>query len=642
MATKTSSPNDQVFAGKTEGQIRAILACANPNALRMALFQATRNPELVAMQPIKEPSWGGAFLVSGITESDAEQTREMTLQYLLSGSVEPSPVQEAELRQMMGHFHGAPVDQFNFDLGRGDFDSEPFPLGVNWTNEPSDEVKRAFKVVVIGAGLAGLAASIQLKRLGIPHTVIERNAGVGGTWWTNRYPEARVDIASHHYQYSFMKGYRWKSYFATQADLLEYANEVVDRFDLQPNIQLNTEVIAANWDQSSCTWHIRTRDENGREDLLIANVLISAAGLFNAPNFPDIPGFDNFKGKMFHTTQWDQDYDYSNKRICQIGVGSTGAQLAPDLARRSTRLTIFQRSPQWVSEIPGYRDSISDEVQWLFDNVPHYLSWYSYMLQSAIAGDPEGLHNVDPEWQAQGGLISKRNDGLRAHNLAYIESKVGHDPELMRKVTPNYPPFAKRPVVDNGWFDALNRDNVELVTDPIARITPSGVQTRDGRDYDCDLLVICSGFKTERYLWPVTYRGVDGITLEQLWERDGARSYLGMTVPYFPNMFIVYGPNAQARSGGLIKWLEMWVAYSLKAVVHMLENGVNRMEVKPEVYEKYNEDMDKASTNFVWGMEGSKSYYLNDTGRQYVNMPWKPSQYYEWIRQINPSDYNVE
>jgi len=645
MVERSSARSEPLYYGRTADEVRAAIEQAVPNVLRLALYQATRNPELARMEVKREAFWGGAFFVSVLADHHVARVRELALDYVLSSAPDAAtgpPPGDAELRGMMDMLIGEPVSDFNFAIGRGDLVDDPFPLGVEWSAEPSQEVKQAFKVVIVGAGMAGMSTAIQLGRLGIPYTIIERNGGVGGTWWVNDYPEARVDIASHHYQYSFMKNYPWQHYYATQPELLQYAETVAERFDLHRNLRLNTLVTAADWEEATSTWRIGLRLPDGSTETIVANALISASGLFNAPNLPDIPGIEEYQGRMFHTTAWDHDYDYSDKNVALIGVGSTGAQLMPALAEKAKHLSVYQRSPQWVSAIEGYRDPISPDTQWLFDHFPNYWGWYSYFTFAInMGGDPEGLQNVDRAWQAQGGQVSWRNDNLRVHNVGYIQSKVGHRPDLAAKLTPSFPPFAKRPVVDNGWFDALNRANVDLVTAPIERITPSGIRSEDG-EREFDLIVLGAGFKTERYLWPVAYTGRGGITLEQAWERDGARAYLGITVPDFPNLFIIYGPNGQARSGGLIKWLEIWSRYALKMIVAMVEQGIKSVDLRRDVFSDYNDRMDSALGECVWGLDGSNSYYLNAHGRSGVNMPWKPADYYRWVHTPNLADYKIE
>ena len=632
---------ETLFFGRTESEVRAALAQAVPNVLRLALYEATRDPELAAMEVERKPYWGGAFYVSELTEQHVARVREMAAQFIMQGGTAGPKPADDELRAMMDLLIGQPVSDFNYEIGRGDLIDDPFPLGVEWEKEPSAETKQAFHVVIIGAGLAGLSTGIQLDRLGIPYTIVERNEDVGGTWWVNDYPEARVDIASHHYQYSFMKNHPWRHYFATQGELLDYARSVATQFDLRRSIRLSTMVTSADWDEDSATWRVGVRGPDGQEEMLVSNAVISAAGLFNSVNMPDIPGIGDYRGRMFHTTAWDHGYDYSGKKVALIGAGSTGAQLMPALAAKAEHLTVYQRSPQWVSAIEGYRAEISAEVQWLFDNVPNYWGWYSYFTFCInMGGDPEGLQNVDPEWQRTGGQISHRNDELRKHNIGYIQSKIGHRPELAEKLTPRFAPFAKRPVVDNGWFDALNRPNVDLVTSPIERITADGIQSEDG-DRTFDLIVLGAGFKTERYLWPVAYRGRGGLSLEEAWEKDGARAYLGISVPDFPNLFVIYGPNGQARSGGLIKWLEIWSRYALRTIVKLIENGHRSASVRHDVHDDYNRRMDEALKLCVWGQEGSDSYYVNSFGRSSVNMPWKPAEFYEWVREPDLDKYDV-
>lgn len=645
MVDGSSARSQPLYYGRTADEVRVAIAQAEPNPLRLALYQATHNPELAAMEVERVAFWGGSFLVSVLAEKHVARVRVLALEHMLSArpddDAKPAP-SDPELRGMMDLLIGEPVSDFNFAVGRGDLIDDPFPLGVEWNDEPSEATKQVFKVLIVGAGMAGMSTAIQLDRLGIPYTIIERNGGVGGTWWVNDYPEARVDIASHHYQYSFMKNYPWENYFATQPELLRYAETVAERFDLYRNIRLNTLVTAADWDEATSTWRVGLRLPDGSEETLVANALVSASGLFNAPHMPDIPGIEDYEGRMFHTTVWDHDFDYSDKSVALIGTGSTGAQLMPALAAKARHLTVYQRSPQWVSAIEGYRAAVSPEIQWLFDHFPNYWGWYSYLIFAInMGGDPEGLQNVDRAWQQQGGAVSKRNDNLRKHNLGYIDSKVGHRPDLAAKLTPAFPPFSKRPVVDNGWFDALNRPNVDLVTDPIERITPGGIRSEDG-DRAFDLIVLGAGFKTERYLWPVAYTGRGGITLEQAWERDGARAYLGITVPDFPNLFIIYGPNGQARGGGLIKWLEIWSRYALRTIVAMVEQGIKSVDLRRDVFADYNDRMDAALDECVWGIDGSASYYVNAHGRSGVNMPWTPAEYYAWVEKPDLTDYNTD
>ncbi|MET0988102.1 MAG: NAD(P)/FAD-dependent oxidoreductase, partial [Steroidobacteraceae bacterium] len=585
---------------------------ASLNALRLALYQATQRQELAAMSVVDEPVWGGSLFAKVLAPQCIADLKAISLSLLSSGSIAARPLHSpSEIRRMMGMFVGRPLSDTEFQFGLEQLAFEAFPRSVEWEQPASPpETRSQFHVCVVGAGIGGIAAAIHLQRLGIPFTVIERNPGVGGTWWVNNYPDARVDVPSHLYQYSFEKNYPWKHYYATRDELTRYVEHVSRKHGVHDKIRFGTELLAAKWDEGSCRWLLSLRGPTGQQTLA-TNALISAAGLFNAPNLPDIPGIETFRGAIFHTTQWDHGYCYAGKRVGLIGNGSSGSQLLRRVAEEAAHVAVFQRSPSWVTPIPGYRDGISTETQWLFDHVPYYWNWYCFGIHWMATSDVDGLHTYEPEWQQSGGLISRRNDALRRFLHGYIVEKVGHDPQLLDKCIPHYPPWTKRLVVDNGWYDALNRDNVDLVTEGIESITPQGVRTRDGLQHELDLLVLGSGFKTERYLWPTRYEGRGGLTLESAWQQDGARAHLGMTVPGFPNLFILYGPNAQPRGGGLIAWLELWARYAVKGIATLIENGHRSMDVRADVLSDYNTRLDQRMSTCIWHHHGTKSYFVN-------------------------------
>lgn len=619
---------------------RRALAMASTNVLRVALYQATGDEELAQMPVVYVPFWAGAYEVPILAPEHDERVREKALAFLRSGaSSRCEAPDDTTLRRLMDMLVGRPVSDYLFSFGKEEANFTPFPRGVEWTGGKAPTDLSDFRVIVIGAGAAGLVAGVHLQRLGIPFTIIDRNHDVGGTWLVNDYPDARVDIASHHYQLTLTRNYPWKHWFATQGELLDYLRGIADEFDLRRSIRFNTELTDARWNEATAQWDVGLKGPDGTESTLSANVIISAAGLFNAPNMPDIPGIDGFEGRIFHTTQWQHDYDYAGKRVGIIGVGCTGAQLMPAIARSAGHVSVFQRSPHWVSRMDNYRDPIPDDFQWLMDNVPHYWNWHCFNTFYVMFSDDGALQHIDTEWQQNGGLINRNNDLLRENIRANILAEFPDDPELAAKLMPDWPPFAKRLVVDNGWFDALKRPNVDLVTEGIERITTGGIRTVDGREHDLDMIVVAGGFKAERYLWPVAYTGRNGITLEQAWSKDGARSYVGVTMPDFPNMFIIYGPNMQARSGGLFAWLELWARYSLDCIVKMIESGHRTMECRREVFDAYNARLDAAQDSCIWGMDGLKSYYVNEHGRQIVNNPLRPSVTYESIRHARMEDY---
>jgi 4-hydroxyacetophenone monooxygenase len=285
---------------------------------------------------------------------------------------------------------------------------------------------------------------------------------------------------------------------------------------------------------------------------------------------------------------------------------------------------------------------VPDELQWLCDNVPHYWNWYCFSGYYPTI-QIRGLFLHDRKWQAAGGKINERNDKLRATILAYIQEKIGDRPDLVAKSIPSYAPWGRRMVIDSGWYDALRRDNVDLVTSKISRITANGVVTADGVEHELDALVFATGFQTSRYLSPVQYLGRNGATLEQLWSVDGPRAHLAMVMPGFPNFFMLYGaPNSQPTAGSMCSWIEIWSRYIAKSLVMMLENGWRKMECKREAYERYNRDLDVEMSKLIWEQEGIGSYFVNEFGRQGTNMPFEIDGYFLRIQSPDPADYLVE
>lgn len=631
-----------------EEMVSRALDMANLNALRLALYQATGDEELARMNVVREPYWGGTFEMAVLAPEHAQAVKDKALAFFRSSAAAghlPEPVlasDEPGLRRMIGLFSGEEPNDYIFRFGREELNFDAFPRGVEWTRDVPAEVKAGFHVIIIGAGVSGLVAAIQLDRLGIPYTIVDRNADVGGTWLTNDYPDARVDIPSFHYQLTVTKNYPWKHFFATQPELLEYIRHVAESYNLRGNIRFNTELISAQWDEEAKVWRTTLRGKNGQEETLVGNAIISGAGLFNAPNMPDIEGIERFDGRIFHTTNWDHSFDYTGRRVGIIGVGCTGAQLMPKVAQDAGHVDVFQRSPHWVLKMPGYRDAVPEEIQWLLQNMPNYWNWNSFSVFHTQFASDGALQELDHQWREQGGLINPKNDALRQVVREGVMAEFPDDPVMASKLMPDWPPFAKRLVVDNGWFDALKRPNVALVTEGIERITPKGIVTADGVEHELDLIVVAGGFKAERYLWPTHYVGRNGITLERAWERDGARAYLGVTVPEFPNLFILYGPNMQARAGGLFCWLEIWARYSVQAIARMLESGHRAMECRRDVHDAYNERLDKAQESCLWALDGHKSYYLNEHGRQGVNNPLRPSITYDLVREVRMEDFMLD
>jgi 4-hydroxyacetophenone monooxygenase len=627
-----------IEAGIDEAFLRRAVDQADLNALRVALYQQTRDPDLARMSVVRQTREGSPFETTVVPEAHHQAIKDKAVAFLRGrGRVRPVTPSRAEAARMMEMFAGEPMSPAHLDYGWEDLAFEGFPRAAAWRERPPPEVVGRFNVIIVGAGFSGLLAAIQFDLLGIDYRIIERQAGVGGTWFLNQYPEARVDVTTFLYQFKFEKDYPWKSYYATQAELADYLDHIVDKYDLRRRISLETKVLSAAWDAGSKTWRLQVEGPHGAIESLECNFVVSASGLFSTPQLPDIPGIETFKGEMFHTTAWNRDFDYAGKRVALIGTGSTGSQLARGVAERAASLTIYQRSPKWLSRVWNYRHPVSPETQWLLANMPGYVNWYCFGLHVA-ALQMDAFHDVDRAWQAAGGIINQKNDLLRANLQTFIRRKIADD-ALYEQLVPHYAPLARRLVVDNDWYDTLQRDDVTLVSGRIDRFTETGIVTADG-ERAFDLVVLAAGFDVAKYLWPVDYEGRDGARLEDLWNKDGARAHLTLTVPGFPNFIIMYGPNAGILSGSFHSWIELYTRYFCRLITDTIEAGAASFEVKRPVYEAYNTALDRKMTQKLWlEQPDAGGYYVNAHGRPGASMPWSLEEFYEMIREPNLDEY---
>lgn len=639
--TQAAAPSLETSAPPDAASLRRIVEHADLNALRLALYQQTGDPELAAIAVAQQVREGSPFRMLVVPEADRHTVKEKAVAYLGGHRDAPAATPtRAEAERMMQMFAGEPLSRAHLDYGWEDLAFDGFPRGAEWRVKPSADVLRRFNVTIIGAGFSGLLAAIQLDRLGIDWRIIERQPGIGGTWFLNDYPEARVDIISFLYQFKFEKDYPWKNYYATQGELIEYFDYIVDKYDLRRRITLGARLTAADWDEPSKTWRLRFEGADGRTEAVESRFVISAAGLFSTPALPDIPGIDRFQGEMFHTTAWNHAYDYAGKRVALIGNGSTGSQLARGVAERAASLTIYQRSPKWLTRVGDYRHAVSPEKRWLLENMPGYVNWYCYALH--VAGlQMDAFHDVDRAWQAQGGSVNEKNDQLRASLERFIRRKVGDGP-LFDQLVPSYAPLARRLVVDNHWYDTLLRDNVELVCGAVERFTETGIVSADGVERTFDLVVLAAGFDVAKYLWPVDYIGRGGARLQDLWDKDGARAHLTLTLPGFPNFIIMYGPNAGILSGSFHSWIELYTRYFCRLITDTIEQGAASFEVTRTTYDAYNAALDAKMTEKLWlEQRDAGGYYINSHGRPGVSMAWSLGEFYEMIRAPDLAEYII-
>jgi 4-hydroxyacetophenone monooxygenase len=507
-----------------------------------------------------------------------------------------------------------------------------------WTQRPDPETLAGFHVGIIGAGLGGLCAAIRLEQAGIPYTVLDKNDDVGGTWFENTYPDLRVDVPNHFYSYSFRPNPDWSHFYSRQHELFDYIAECAKAYHVLPHVRFGTEVQSATFDEARGTWRVHVRDARGESELEV-NVLVSAVGMLNRPAIPDLEGLDTFAGPWFHSSHWDHDLDLEGKRVVVIGTGASAMQFVPAVAPEAEHVTIFQRSRHWVTPNPDYHRSVTDAERWLFRNVPHYLAWYRVLQFWNSADRMYPAFHVDPAWADQDVSISRQNDKLRRVMTAHVERELAARPELVDAVLPDYPALGKRMLQDNGWFRTLLRDDVELVNERVARVEPHAVVTESGARHEADVLVLGTGFHPNKYLWPMVITG-RGRVLHEEWGED-PRAHVGITVPGFPNLFCLYGPNTNPVVGSVVFVLECQVNYVVKAIGAMLEHGWSTMECRREVHDAYNERVDAEHEQLVWRHPRVHSYYNNDAGRVTTNMPWKLVDYWRMTHEPALDDFVV-
>jgi 4-hydroxyacetophenone monooxygenase len=488
--------------------------------------------------------------------------------------------------------------------------------------------------VIVGAGISGIAAAVELKRKGIRFTILERRAGVGGTWLDNDYPGAGVDTPSHLYSYSYAP-WQWSRYYAKRAEVLAYLEDVVDRFDLRDHIVFDADVRSARFDDGQGRWQVDFA-ESGVAKEADAQFLIFSIGQLNRPKIPCFEGADEFAGDAFHSAQWPGDYDISGKRVAVVGSGASAMQVVPNIEAKAAKVTVFQRSAPWVAPADGYGRAISAEAAWLFENVPFYAVWFRLRQAWLFYDKVHPTLKLDHAFAASTGGASANeiNAGHRRHFEAYIREQVHDDPDLFAKAVPNYPPFAKRMLLDNGWYTSLRKSHVDLVSAGVERLDRNGIVTESGQRVPVDTVVFTTGFETIDLFREIRVQGVSGERLSDVWGTDNPRAHLGVTVPDFPNMFVMYGPNTNIGGGGWIAIAESQSIYITELIGATLERGAATIAVERPAFDDFNSRLDKELGELLWSIDGAQSWYRNVGGRVVAGWPWRFIDY--WREMTDP------
>ncbi len=631
------------LAAADDETIRSALAHAEVPALLPALAWASGDLSLVPdhlrpdLSVLMDPT-------AGLSPDQQAEARELAFAALrrlrAAGPSAPAPPDAGTLRRLLTFTAGGADIEPYLELLREELNLSEDLRTPTWRKEELAP-DRPFRVAVIGAGMSGLVAAHRLRQAGVEVVVLEKNDDVGGTWWENTYPGCRVDVSNHFYSYSFAQRPDWPEHFSSQPVLLDYFRRVADECGLRPLIRFGTEVTSVELDESTMTWTLQVVTAAGEEDTVEAHAVVSAVGQLNRPNLPDIPGLERFEGPAFHSARWDHDVDLTGKRVAVIGTGASAAQFIPEVAEVAAELTVFQRTPAWFIPTPNYHDPVEPGALWLFRNVPGYANWYRFWI---FWRNVEGLMpaaTVDPDWQGEQS-VSQLNELVRQLLAGYLQAEFADAPELLEHVIPDYPPFAKRFIRDNGvWARTLKREDVHLVTDPIEEITADGVRTADGTVHRADVIVYGTGFKASEFLTPMKVVGRGGVDLHERWAGD-ARAYLGITLPGFPNFFLMYGPNTNIVVNGSITYFsECEARYIVGCIRELLATGHRAIDPRPEVHDAYNERVDAANLKMAWGVSSVNSWYKNATGRSAQNWPFSLLEYWQQTREPDLDDYEL-
>ena len=476
------------------------------------------------------------------------------------------------------------------------------------------------RVAIVGTGFGGLAAAVRLEQAGVEDLVLfEKGSDVGGVWRENTYPGAACDVPSHLYSLSFAPKADWSRRFAPQAEIHQYLRDVARDFDVLRHIRFGTEVLAAAWDDGSGTWRLTLPGGEEHE----ADVLITATGQLSRPSTPDIPGLDRFQGALFHSARWNHDHDLTGERVAVVGTGASAIQFVPAIAPCTASLAVFQRSAPYVLGKPdrAYRA----RAKTAFDRVPGLLrlsregNYFSNELRSL------GF-NTEPR------LLFAHKRRFRKHLLEVVP-----DPALRAQLTPTDPMGCKRILMSNDWYQALQRPDVEVVTDRIAEVRAHSIVTADGTEREVDTIVLGTGFAATEFLAPMRITGRGGRDLHEQW-KDGASAYLGTVVPGFPNLFLLYGPNTNLGHNSILVMLEAQVGWVVQAVRALRAERVRWLEVRRDVAEAFDSWVQERVGHTVFA-GGCRSWYLTAGGRNTQNWPASTLTFRRRLRRLRLRDF---
>lgn len=479
--------------------------------------------------------------------------------------------------------------------------------------------KQGPSIAIVGAGISGLCMGIRLKQAGIASfTIYEKAESLGGTWRDNTYPGLACDVPSRFYTYSFEPNPGWTRYFASGSEILGYLERTAERYDVGRHIRYGQEVVEGRFENGQ--WHIRT----SAGETATADFLVTATGFLHHPKIPDIPGLDRFPGPTFHSARWDHGVDLEGRRVALVGTGSSGVQITVGIAGIVDRLLVFQRTAQWI--FPAPNRPYSGLVRTLLRRSRRFngVAYRGYRLIFERFFAPAMLRN---SWERR--VVSW---------ICRQWLRTIRDPDLRRRMTPDYEPMCKRLVMSGGYYRAMQQPNVELIGDRIDRIEEKGIVTQDGRLHEVDVIVLATGFDGHAYMRPMALVGEGGVTLEEAW-RQGPRGYRTIAIPGFPNLFTLVGPNSPVGSQNVMTTVEAQCDHVMGWIERFRDGNVSRVAPTEEATARFNEDVRAAMSDTIW-VSGCRSWYMTEAGVPDV-FPWSPQQHRKLLAEIAWDEFDV-
>ena len=506
----------------------------------------------------------------------------------------------------------------------------------------ADVPPAGFKVIVVGAGMMGINAAIKLQQAGFDFTVLEAMDTVGGNWLTNTYPGAAVDTPSRIYSFSFEPNASWTQFYPRGPEFLSYLDRVTDKYGLRDRIQFGTWVEGAEWDEARKTWTVKTV-RNGKPESHECNILIMAVGPNNNPNYPKVKNLDAFKGPVIHSAAWDHSVDLTGKKVVLVGTGCSGVQVATAIADQVGELVIVQRQPEHILPNPLAHAPVAELERWAMEHVPFVAQWKRLQSLHSQMRDMHGMVMKDEDYAAKTGGFGPINDGMRMLCDGYVKSHFPDDPVMVELLTPNFPVFAKRPILDCGFYDTLKKPNVSIVRGELAEADESAVILGDGTRIECDVLLLSTGYELH-FGRQFDIRGAGGKTLKDAFDPHPF-SYEGMLITGFPNFVFMGAPYSYLVANHAVV-SEQQVHYIIELLQWMVDDHLSSFDVSEEATRAFVDDVDAALQNSAWVQCGSAHGYYRDKGaggqkKVILAIPRHNSRIWHDLRVPRQEDFHV-